>query len=217
MIVAAISFLSGAALCGVWYWLAFRHNRRKAVLALRWIEAAVAGRGHVTGVRWIAGSQFKVALRLTSGVFQRAWMIVQFSPCEMPLRWLLAKMQKRQDLVTFNADLDLVPTFSLDVHNFRWFARSSRKAAPADRHWTFEQTGPFVISTRLDWQKEITSTMSSLACNSNREFLSICFRQRSPHFSVTLPLEALSPSSPIRNYMFDSMREMASSSSASLF
>jgi hypothetical protein len=58
--------------------------------------------------------------------------------------------------------------------------------------------------------------MTSLAGNGNREFLNIRFRRTSPHFSVTIPLEAIAPTSPTRNYMFDAVRELASSSSASL-
>jgi len=217
MLLLGICLVVSSVFCVVWHWLSRRHNHRKAVQVLRWIESALAGQGHVTGMRWIAASQFKVLLRLTSGVFHRAWILVELTPCEMPVTWLLGKLKNRQDLITFQADLDWLPSFSLDVNNFRWFARSTRKTDPPNCHWTFHQSGPFVISTRLDWQKEITSTMTSLAGRSNREFLNISFRRQSPHFSATLPLESIAPNSPIRTYMFDSVRELAASSSASLF
>jgi hypothetical protein len=217
MFLLGVYFAAAALLCGVWYWLSRRHNRRKAVQVLRWIEAALAGQGHVIGMRWLARSRFKVPLRLTSGVFRRAWIMVEFSPCEMPIHWVWSKLTSKQDLITFQADLDWPPPFSLDVHNFRWFARSSRKASPTSCNWTFEQRGPFIISTRMDWQKEITSAMTSLAGTSNREFLNISFRRKSPHFSVTMPLEAISPTCPTRSCIFDTVREVAASSSASLF
>lgn len=215
MVVLALYFAAGAAFCAAWYWLSLRRNRRKAVLVLRWIEAALAGQGHVTGIRWIAPSRFKVPLRLTSGVFTRAWVLVELTPCEMPLKWLLSKWKKQKDVLVFQADLDFPPTFSLDIHNHRWFARSSRKNPPTNSRWTFEQTGPFIISSRMTWQKEIAGTMTSLAGGSNREFLNINFQRRTPNFSVTLPLEAISPTSPTRNYMFDTMRDLAASSSES--
>ena len=217
MLVLGIAFVSAAALCAAWYWLSLRYNRRKSVGILRWIQAALAGQGTVTGMRWISSSQFKVSLRLTSGLFHRAWLMVELRPCDLPVHWILSKLRNQKDLITFQADLDLAPAFSLDVHNSRWFARSSRKTSLDSCHWTFEQTGPFVITTRMDWQKEITSAMTSLAGSNNREFLNIRFRRRSPHFSVTLPLEAIAPDSPSRNYMFDAVRELAASSSASLF
>lgn len=216
LLLAAILVIFAAGWVA-WRWLFQRHHRRKALQVLRWIEAALAGQAHVAGIRWLASSRFKVPLRVTSGLFRRAWIMVEFTPCEMPIQWLLSKLQNRQDLITFQADLDLPPSFSLEVHNFRWFARSSRKVSTGTGHWTFEQTGPFIISTRLDWQKEITHAMTSLTETCNREFLSIRFERRSPHFSATMPLESIAPTSPTRNYMFDSVRELAGSSSASLF
>jgi hypothetical protein len=58
--------------------------------------------------------------------------------------------------------------------------------------------------------------MSSLARGENREFTNISFQRRSPHFSVTLPLETIAPGSPTRGCMFETMRELAASSSTSL-
>jgi len=217
MLFLLVSLLIGALCSGAWYWLSIRYNRRKAVQVLRWIEAALAGQGHVAGIRWLTPSRFRVPLRLTSGVFNRAWVSVELTPCEMPLRWLLSKIRKQQDVIIFQADLDLAPSFTLDVHNFRWFARSSRKTSSDTTHWTFEQTGPFVVSSRMSWQKEIASTMTSLSSSTNRDFSNISFQKHSPHFSVTFPVETISPTSPIRNYMFESVRELASSSSASLY
>lgn len=217
MLFLGICFVATALFCAVWYYVSVRHNRRKAVRVLHWIEAALAGHGRVVGMRWIAPSRFKVPLRLTAGIFHRAWILVEFTPCEMPVNWVVSRLKHQQDLITFQADLDGPPAFSLDVNNFRWFARSSKKTPLEGRHWTFEQPGPFVISTRMDWQKEITAAMTSLAGNSNREFLDIRFRRRSPHFSATMPLESIAPESPTRTYMFDSVRELAASSSPSLF
>jgi hypothetical protein len=216
MLLLGVYFLLGLILCSAWYWFSLRRNRRKAGLVLRWIETALAGQGHVRGIRWVAPSRFKVPLQLTPGVFHNACLVVELSPSEMPIKWLLSKVKKQQDMIVFQADLDCPPSFSLNVNNFRWFARSSGKTQSADSNWTFEQTGPFVISSRMTWQKEVACTMTSLASSSNREFLNISFQRRTPHFSVTLPLDALSPDSPTRGYMFENMRELATSSSASL-
>jgi len=216
MLLFGICSAFGLLSCAIWYGLSLRHNRRKAVRILRWIEAAVAGQGCVIGIRWLASSRFKVPLRLTSGIFQRAWILVELSPCDMPLTWLLSKMRKREDLLVFQADLDLPPGFSLDVHNLRWLARSARKKSRDDANWSVAQASPLVISTRMEWQKEITSTMSSLVNSSHKDFLNVRYQKNSPNFSVTLPLRAFAPNSPARTYIFETMREMAGSSSASL-
>lgn len=217
MLVLGICLLLSVICCVVWHWLFQRYNRRKALQVLRWIEAALAEHGHVAGIRWLADSRFKVPLRLTSGLFRRAWIMVEFSPSQMPIHWLLNKLNNRQDVITFEADLDYPPSFSLEVHNYRWFARSSRKVSAGTGNWTFEQTGPFIISTRMDWQKEITRAMSSLTETCNREFSCIRFQRRSPHFSATIPLEAISPACPARTGIFDTVRELAANSQPSVF
>jgi hypothetical protein len=217
MLLLGVCLMIGVIGCGVWYCLSTRHNSRRAVQALRWIEAALAGQGHVIGIRRMASSRFSVPLRLKSGVFHRAWMLVELAPRELPLTWFLSRIRKRQDLLIFQADLDLPPSFSLDVHHLRWFARSSRKTSFDNSRWNFERPQPFVMSTRIDWQREISSAMTSLAGTTNREFLNINFQRKSPHFSVTLPLEAIAPTSPVRNCMLETMQELAGRSSASLF
>jgi hypothetical protein len=181
---------------------------------LRWLEGALAGQGQVAGIRWIARSQFKVPLRLRHSGFNRAWVVVDLPPCELPLHWLLSKASGQREILTFEADLELPPVFNLQVHNFRWLARSGRNAASRSASWNFEQAGPFVVSTRRDWKKEISSAMVALAKGDHREFLKINFQRRSPHFSVTLPLETIAPGSPTRACMFDSMRELAVSSAS---
>ncbi len=216
MLVAALSILLVLLVCASWYWLGLRHNRRRAVQVLRWIEFALGSQGQVSGLRWIARSRFKVPLRLTCGVFQRASVLVDLTPCQMPLRWFLRRLSGQREVLIFQADLGLPPAFSLHVHNFRWFARSGKKTPDESLAWGFEHAGPFVISTRTDWQKEISSAISSLTRGDNREFLDINFQRRSPHFSATLLLEAIAPGSPVRSCMFETMRDLAASSSASL-
>jgi hypothetical protein len=67
-----------------------------------------------------------------------------------------------------------------------------------------------MISTRPQrQQQEIASTMTALSKGDNGEFLEINFQRRSPHFSATLPLEALAPEAPSRTYILDAMRELA--------
>jgi len=216
MFLVAAYFLIAATLCSLWYWVSVRRNRRRAKEVARWVESALYGQGQVVGIRWLTPSRFRLPLRLTCGLFHRASVVVQMTPCEMPFRWALSKFRGHQEVLSFEADLDLPPNFSLDVQNFRWFARSSRRTPRNRNGWTFEQTGPLVMSTRSDWQKEITSAMTSLAHGSH-EFSNIIFQRRSPHFAVTLPLESVAPGAPDRACLFESMREVASSASASLF
>jgi hypothetical protein len=215
MAILFITFIALIALCGTWYAVSLRRRRAKAKEVLRWIQASLAGRGHVVGISWITPSRFRVPLRLTCGVFNRAWVLVETRSQHTPVQWLFNKIRGRREVLTFQADLDFPPTFSLHMQNFRWFARSSRTAEIDRPGWQFERLPSVMISTKPDKQKEIASTMTSLSKGDNGEFLEVTFQRISPHFSATLPLDALAPGAPARTYLLEAMREMAGSAAFS--
>jgi len=215
MIVLGISLIAAAALCVTWYCVSVRRKRRKAREVLRWIQSSLAGRGHVVGISWISPSRFRVPLRLTCGVFQRAWVLVELNAQPTPIQWLFSKIKGAREVLRFQADLDCPPTFSLQMQNFRWFARSSKKSSIERPGWQFERLPTVMISTKPELQREIACTMTSLSKGESGDFLEVNFQRRSPHFSATLPLESLAPGSPARSYVLDAMRELAGSAAFS--
>jgi len=211
MAILFVTAVALVALCITWYAVALRRKREKAREILRWIQASLAGRGHVVGISWMAASRFRVPLRLTCGVFRRAWVLVDVRTQQTPLHWLIHKINSPQEVITFQADLDSPPTFSLQMQNFRWFARSSPKTEIENTGWQFERLPSVLITTKSQTQKEIAGTMTSLSRGDNGEFLEVSFQRSSPNFSATLPLESLAPGAPTRPYLLDAMREMAGS------
>jgi len=211
MAILFVTAVPLVALCITWYAVALRRKREKAREILRWIQASLAGRGHVVGISWMAASRFRVPLRLTCGVFRRAWVLVDVRTQQTPLHWLIHKINSPQEVITFQADLDSPPTFSLQMQNFRWFARSSPKTEIENTGWQFERLPSVLITTKSQTQKEIAGTMTSLSRGDNGEFLEVSFQRSSPNFSATLPLESLAPGAPTRPYLLDAMREMAGS------
>lgn len=165
------------------------------------------------GLFWITRSRFRVPLRLTCGVFHRAWVLVDLQVQQTPAQWLLDKMRNRREFLTFQADLDCAPAFSLQMQNFRWFARSSHKASISRPGWRFEHLQSVMISTKAESHQEIASTMASISQGGNKDFMEVSFQRRSPHFSAMLPLEALAPDAPARTHMLDAMRELAGNAS----
>ena len=204
-----IILISLVALGLTWHVVAMRMKQRKAKEVVQWIQSSLAGRGHAIGITWITPSRFRVPLRLTCGVFQRAWVMVELQAQQNPVQWLIDKIKNRREVLTFQADLDFAPTFSLQVQNFRWFARSSRKASIEKPGWRFERLPSIMISTRPQLQQEIAGTMTSLSKGDSGDFLEVSFQKSSPHFSATLPLESLAPGAPSRMYILDAMRELA--------
>jgi len=213
MAILFVTAVALIALCVTWYAVSLRRKREKAREILRWIQASLAGRGHVVGISWTTASRFRVPLRLTCGVFRRAWVLVEMRTQETPAHWLIQKISNPQEVITFQADLDAPPMFSLQMQNFRWFARSSPKTAIENAGWQFERLPSVMITTKPESQKEIAGTLTSLSRGDNSEFLEVSFQRSSPHFSATLPLESLAPGAPARTYLLDTMREMAGSAS----
>lgn len=155
---------------------------------LYWIEQFLGGHGHVTGMKWTSGSEFEVPLRLASGVFNRARVRVKIAPASLP--WERAG---NAETMTFSADLDYKPAFDAELANMRWFARSRKDNDLTAPGWKFENIAPVVLTTRLTWEREITSAFQTMMQVENKEDLQVVFRKTSPHFSVTLPLEKITP------------------------
>jgi hypothetical protein len=216
--IIAIDLVAGAALIFLWYFWFLRYNRRKSVQVLRWIDGAFAAHGQVVGVNWLAAaSRFQVQMRLAPNLFRHPSLVVQLLPREMPLNWLLSVVRKQQETLTFEADLDCAPCFNLEVHNHRWCGRTRRKFPSNPQEWTLEHSGPFVLTTRNEWQREITNMMNALVASRECDCLTVCFRRTSPHFSVTVPLQSISPQSRAESDIFDVLRELATGASASRF
>jgi hypothetical protein len=205
-----------AALIAAWYGVSLRYNRRRGRQVLRRIETAFAGHGKVIGVHWTAPSRFYAQLRLSASVFQHASVVVQLTPRELPLTWVLTRLRRQQETLTFEADLDFPPDFQLDVQNHRWLGRTQRCFPRNTSPWHTETMAPFMITTRKDWQIELGSMMDALVSSRERDFVSVSFHRTSPHFSAIIPLEAISTSA-ADSGLFDVLRELAGRASASRF
>jgi hypothetical protein len=213
----AIGLVAGALLALIWYFWFARHNRRRAIRVLGWIERAFEGNGQVAGMEWFNASCFQLRVRLWPNLFRHTSVKVQLLPRELPLSWLIARFRARQETLTFQADLDLAPAFNLEVHNHRWSGRTRRRFPISSENWTMERPGPFVITTRNDWQREITNMMHSLTASRECDCLTVSFSRTSPHFSATVPLESISPEAQSETNIFNVMRELAAGASASRF
>lgn len=214
----AIDALVAAAVLAVWYLWFAHHNRRRASQVLRWIHAATAGHGQLGRVHWSSPSRFHVGVWLSSYAFQHAWITVELLPRELPLNWLVSAWRHRQEVATFDADLDFAPNFNLEVHNHRWLGPQKTKIRASSRdQWGLVRPGPFLLTTRTDWQKDLTNMMHALVASRDSDFIKVAFRKKSPHFSATVPLQSLAPTSQSAAALFDVLRELATGASASRF
>ena len=217
-IVAEIA--AGILLVSVWYLWFFRTNRRRSRVLIEQIRSALGGHAQIVGIHWISPSRFHVRLRLFPEIFRQCSVAVQLVPRELPLSWFLSAIRNQRETLTFEADLDVPPGFSLEVHNQRWSGRSGRKERRQPHLDRVETCGPFVLTTRTDWQREITAMMNALVASRDSDFLTVSFRRTSPHFAASVPVSSLSEEHTARygGYdMFDVLRELADCASASRF
>jgi hypothetical protein len=199
-----------ALVVGGWYLWNRQNSRNRAVHVLHWLERALDGHGHVTGIRWLSSSQFEVPVKLASQVFRHPRFLVNFLPREFPLQWLRTKCKNEaKETLTFCADLDLHPRFSMEMLGMRWFARSSKELDSTAPGWTFACNEPLVMTTRLDWEKEVSSAIQVLASCEQRNELKLSFRKQSPHFSATMPLASAEPVEGASPAFFESLRLIA--------
>lgn len=201
----------------LWYSLCLRGNRRRAQKLVANIEAAFCGHGHVCGVEWRSGSEFLVRMRLAGCAFTHPSIVVQMFPREMPFRWIGAKLRKRRETMTFEANLLCPPGFNLEVQNQRWLVKTKVRKPKKGSTVRMNQLGPFILTSRRDWERDITSMVKTLSASRGCELLSVSFRKGAPHFSATVPLEVISrpQSTPAR--VFETLRELAAGASAAKF
>lgn len=213
-VVYVVYALLGASAMLIWRFWQDRKTKRRACEVLNWTDTWISSQGQITGIRWEGPSSFRLPLRLHSSTFHNANLHIKLVPRHQPLSWVSAKLKNVQETLTFEADLDLAPPFKLELETYRLFARTRKDLSPETPGWEFEHATPFILTTRKDWQKEISSVISSLVSCPERQFLSVVFRRESPHFSATLALDSIAPSSLCRSDIFDAMRELATGASA---
>jgi len=210
-----IDVICAVVLLGVWYALFAAYNRRRGAEALRWIQSACAGKGRIVDFRWLNSSRLHARLQFPSRSFENARVTLKFCPRALPVHWVLSRLHKQKETLTFEADLGGSPLFRLDVIRHRWCAHSrgviSRKRH--EREWDIYEPGPIVLTTRTHWKEDSTSELNTLMTVRQQDVLQVRFRPESPQFSATIALDALHDPRTAAGFL-TTLRELASGASA---
>jgi hypothetical protein len=212
-----VGILASCLLAVAWYLFFLRYNRRRALEVLHWIGRVFGGHGRVAKVCWESASRFQVQMELAASVFRQPSLLVELFPRQQPLAWLIRRFRHRAETLTFQADLDSAPSFDLEVQNHRWYGRTRRRLPAKSQGWILQQVGPFVLTTRNEWQREITTMLNALVASRECDCSNVSFRRSSPHFSVTVPLNTIAPESQAQSEIFDVLRELAAGASTARF
>ena len=212
VIDVACAFVALAA----WYFFFAAYNRRRGHAALRWVEEACKrGKGRVIDFRWLNSSRLYARLQFPSRSFENARVLLKFRPRPLPVNWILSRVNKQKETLTFEADLGGSPAFRLEVVRHRWCAHSrgvmSRKKK--ERQWDIYEPGPIVLTTRTHWQEDPTPELNTLMTVRQQDVLQVRFRPESPQFSATIALDALDDPHSASAFL-TTLRELASGASA---
>ena len=199
---------------GLWYALFAAYNRRRGAEALRWVQSACAGKGRILDSRWINSSRLYARLQFPSRSFDNAHVTMKFCPRALPVHWLLHRLHKQKETLTFEADLGGSPSFHLEVMRHRWCAHSHGVTARKrdEREWDVYEPGPIVLTTRTHWKEDPTPELNTLMSVRQQDVLQVRFRPQSPQFSVTICLDALDDPRTAAGFL-TTLRELAAGAS----
>jgi hypothetical protein len=209
LIIAAVAVV----LAILWYAWFTHYNRRRGASVLEWVQAACLGHGRIVHPQWQASSSLvKATLSLSSRWFENARLTIRLLPRPLPLQWFLDRYRKREETLTFEADMGFPPGFHLNVIRHRWSGHCGNKSTRT-RTWSIHRAGPVVLTTKEDWPAELSPVVNALTSWRDKDFVSVRFNPTSPHFVATVALENLSNQQSAAA-LLGLFRELAASSSA---
>jgi len=198
----------------IWYSWFVHYNRRRGASVLEWVQAACLGKGRLDDLKWQScSSRLRATLHLSSRWFDEVRLTIKLLPRPLPVQWALSRWHEQEETLTFEADMGFPPGFHLDVirHRNRWSGQTGAKNA--NRKWTVIHPGPVILTTKEDWPVELTPVVNALATWRDKDFVSMRFSQKSPHFTATVALANLSDRQAAAS-LLGLFRELAASSSA---
>ena len=211
---ALIAVSLGILACIVWYWSFLYFNRRRARRVLRWLEGAIVSHGRISEVEWTSASRFRSRLELPGCGFRQPSLATCLAPRQMPARWAVWRWRRRQETLTFEANLISPPQCNVEIGRTRWTGLTRRWTGNASS-WATYPVASLFISTQPEWDPEIAGRMSCVVSSRELEFLAVSFRTRAPHFSVTFSLEETLKRPSGELAIFDNLRELAEGSPTS--
>lgn len=211
----AIDVMAAVVLLVAWYLVFRAYNRRRGAAALDWVKNACQGKGRIVDFEWLSCSRLYARLQFPARNFENARVVMKFRPRQLPVHWILSRLHKQKETLTFEADLGGSPNLRLDVVRHRWCAHSRGVIAPKknQRHWDIYEPGPIVLTTRTHWQEDSTPELNTLMAVRQQDVLQVRFRRESPQFSATIALEAVDNPKAADGFL-TTLRELASGASA---
>jgi hypothetical protein len=207
-----IDALAATILAGCWYSLFSRYNRRRGMRVLHWIEVACSGEARIVQPRWLSASRLQAQLRCASHWFDHASVTVRLFPRPLLFQWLISLCRQQKETLTFEADLDSVPGFPLEVFRHHWFTRRQVSIDAIPHEWSVFRPGPVVFTTRPQWTEDVPPVVHTFMTSRGHRLMSVHFRPESPHLAATVALEVLADQEGAAGFM-SVLRDLAAGAS----
>lgn len=215
MLQSALISIGVAILIAVaWHGWFLRSNRLRGLRVLRWLEGPLAAHGQISAVEWTDPSRFRARLRLSGCAFRQPSLEVRLAPRQAPLKWALWGMRRRQETLTFEANLSCPPRLSVEIGRTRCTGLT-RRWMQNTGDWPTHTVATLFISNQPEWEPEISGRMSSVVSTREFEFLEVSFKPRPPQFSATFSLQETLQHPQNDLAIFDCLRELAEGSPTS--
>jgi hypothetical protein len=213
--VGHVVLIAGIILIGLlaaWYICFTQYNRRKGKKALHWVEVACLGKGKIIDSYWLGANRFKAHLRFSGQWAEDASITVRLRPRPVPFQWALSLWRGQKETLTFEGDLGCAPGFNLEVLRHRWFTHNRPSEETGAKNWTISHPGPVILTTRTQWNQELTPVINTLMTARGHSLISVRFRSKSPHLVATVALETLSDQQASAGFL-DIVRDLAAGAS----
>jgi hypothetical protein len=118
-----------------WYAYATFANRRKLVLASRWVSELVKPFGGTMSIKWISMSAFHVTLQGMSEPFSQSVISVLLKPRDLVATALVNRLIRRNDLLLIRCELSSQPIWGMELYRPRTILSGLAKREVLAEQW----------------------------------------------------------------------------------
>lgn len=113
-----------------WYAWGTQYNVRRGNDALKWLQQGLPVVGAKTTFRWLGSSVVELKLAQAGDPFRTFEVLIVLEPRDIPIFWLLGRMDGRRDLIIMRSQLVRAPKFDLEARGSEaWKATSAKRDA----------------------------------------------------------------------------------------
>lgn len=174
----------------VWYFLGQQAMRRRGLLLLQQVRAALPILGESPKLRWLGGSAFQLTLERPVHPFKALTITVVLEPREIVFLWLVNRFRQRRDLMVVRGDFVAPPPAMGELFRAEGPGGKEADAAALSERWpidAFDASGlqlaassPLLHEALRDTTQQLHTQLSSL--------LRLSIRDTSPHLLLNYTL-----------------------------